>query len=108
MASLKEAGSGFLVLVVTVAVVSGVMAHAGQAWAGQARAQLKVGIRIDPALVERDLESLRKGKAVEATRLSARAATDVRGAAPRVLPLAGGGVCVRQYVSATRFRWICR
>ena len=82
--------------------------HADGAWAGQARAQFTASIRIDPELVRRDLERLAAKREGTSVLMASRLDAAREGRKPRVLPLAGGGTCVRKYVSANRFRWICR
>ena len=88
-----------------VAVVFGAVIPAE---AGQARAQFTASIRIDPELVRRDLERLARSTAKDGQRVAARSLSGNAVRRAHVLPLAGGGTCYRKYVSAYRFRWICR
>lgn len=73
--------------------------------AGQARSGFRAVLRIDAGLVRRDLAPREARAAAEAgaTRVAAAGR-----AAPRVLPRAGGGVCVRKWIGRDRFRWVCR
>ncbi len=76
------------------------MASSTYARAGQVRATFKVGLRVDPVLVERDLN----GRGT--TRTVARRKTAL--VKPMVLRRAGGsGLCHKAYVSKRRFRWRC-
>ena len=78
--------------------------------AAQARAILKVGLRIDARLLERDL-ARKKGTVMSATsapggRRSAASGSTIR---RKTLPRAdGSGICRKVYVTRVRFRWRCR
>ena len=75
--------------------------------AGRAQSGFQAVLRIDAELVRRDLERQGGSVTVEPTSAPAAAKT-TRSTAPRVLPRAGGGVCVRRWVSRIRFRWVCK
>ncbi len=86
--------------------LAGVMAVMPQAAAGQARSTFRAVLRIDAGLVRRDLARRDGGDAAAVALAATRAAKGP--SAPRVLPRAGGGVCVRTWIGRKRFRWVCR
>ena len=94
------------IALVGMLALAGGVAGSLPAQGGESQARFRAVLRIDAALVRRDLER-QNGVTVEPA--SAPASTrSVRAAAPRVLPRAGGGVCVRRWIGRTRFRWVCK
>ena len=69
--------------------------------AGQAHARFSASLRIDPALVEKDLGQIDGNADQERTRRPAPRRSDV-------LPRAdGSGLCRKVFITRTRFRWRC-
>ena len=94
------------IALMTMLALAGGMIGVTPAQAGESQARFRAVLRIDAELVRRDLER-RGGVTVEPA--SAPASAKTTGAAtPRALPRAGGGVCVRRWISRTRFRWVCK
>lgn len=100
----KECRKYCAALLMTLGITLALPIGAAPATAGQAQAQYGAAIRIDPGLVRKSRQQRTSNAWIQAT----RPATVAAATRPRVLPLAGGGICVRRETSAGRFRWICR
>ena len=98
----KGRGTGSVAM--TLLMLGWVLASAAPVKAGQARAGFRAVLRIDAGLVRRDLARQRGLTVATVTPVPAAGVRN----APRTLPRAGGGLCVRRRIARDRFRWECR
>ena len=99
----KRHAAGIMALTLLALAWSGLAIPSAKA--GEARAHFRAVLRIDADLVRRDLA---RQQGVTVATLAASASASGARSAPRTLPRAGGGLCVRRWTTRDRFRWDCR